>query len=103
MASEATFYIYRSRFQPEFATPHKYAVEKFFDLKKNLPLEKAQLVLGIVDEELFVKSLSDRIEKQLETMLGKTYGSYKVRFTEELNPSNIGEIKRTIWDNWRNL
>jgi hypothetical protein len=49
MASGATFYIYRSRFQPEFATPHKYAVKKFFDLKENLSLEKAQLVLGIVD------------------------------------------------------
>lgn len=101
------YFIYRSRFQPEFSQPHKLAGKKFFNLQKSNYLQNAQLVFGIVDEHLFLNIYSlehqASINEILKSVLGTGVSAYKLRFHEVLNPTGVGQIKKSIWGNWREL
>lgn len=94
---------YRSRFQPQFGVPHAQAVAEFYNLKKNLNWEAA-LVLGIVDEQLFMSLLSEKFQEAIDAILrqalSNSFDAYLLRFDSLLNPSKVGEVKRSLWDRW---
>lgn len=101
------YVIYRSRFQPEFTEGHKKAVEKFFDIKNKIN-EERKLVLGIVDEHLLMdlcdqKKLRKNLDKVLLDHLGNNIDTYRQRFIPQLNPTQVGIIKKSIWQKWPQL
>lgn len=100
---EKPFIFYRSRFQPRFTTPHDYAVRRFYELRQESWVGES-LVLAIVDEQLFIKlfpqEFKDVIAKGLRSTLGDRLDIYLLRFDKSLNPSDIGEVKHSIWEWW---
>lgn len=98
------YIIYRSRFQPEFTKIHKKAVDKFFVIKEEIQ-EESEFVLGIVDENLFMKLYDEeKMKKEIDGILrdyiGDDVDDYKRRLSNELNPTSVGLIKKSVWNNW---
>jgi len=64
----------------------------------------ARLVLGIVDEYLFMKLYNPKILKKIDgllrTKLGNGIDTYMTRFDPKLNPSATGVIKQSLWEQW---
>jgi hypothetical protein len=103
------YYIYRSRFQPDFCMPHREGIKKFYVMEKTHQiLGGTNLALGIVAEALLKNKGSDlfaygevnnqKMKEGLSNRLDQNLKKYIGRFRDELNPSSLGMIKKSIWD-----
>jgi hypothetical protein len=104
------YFLYRSRFQPRFCQPHIAAVEKFYDIKHKHSdvIEQAELALGIVAEALLKHQQNDLLiygeidrktmQEKINTRLDQAVKKYIGRFQDQLNPSSLGMVKKSIWD-----